>query len=467
MADELPQEVLDWLKSINLMRYADAFGENGYDDLEVIAELNDDDLNEIKVLPGHRKKILMYARQLKEGGAATGQPASQFRATKPAVQAASARPKAPTQYQASPRQYNQPKTQIQLSSTQQQAAGINRPQQQRATDRLTGAASSNQWAQQTTTGNQGYIDSARRKLQQQQQQQQEQFRRQREHQAQLNAQPAAGISRRQQDRATDERLMASQGIELPFAAPAGGGAPADGVYGYSPSKREQRQAAAAGARGGGQVAAVKYAAPDGMVDPKSNTASLSNPLVPAHKVTGHRQSQGYLATQRVAPDEVDVFDARTGEKKYVQYTVEPGTVDAKSNLASADNPLAPVHKATTPRSRRAQLEAQRVAATEVDVFDARTGEKKYVQYTAEPGTVDAKSNVASADNPLAPVHKVVPQRYQERNTMVRYNDGADTQVYADARDGKPKYVQFASDVPDPKSNTASTDNPLVPKHRAW
>ena len=56
------EEVHNWFQETKLTQYEQMFLENGYDDLEVIAAITDDELREIGVnLPGHRKKILLKA----------------------------------------------------------------------------------------------------------------------------------------------------------------------------------------------------------------------------------------------------------------------------------------------------------------------------------------------------------------------------------------------------------------------
>ena len=46
-------------------RYLDAFVENGYDDLEVILALEDDDLDELGIkLKGQRKKLMLQVAKL-------------------------------------------------------------------------------------------------------------------------------------------------------------------------------------------------------------------------------------------------------------------------------------------------------------------------------------------------------------------------------------------------------------------
>ena len=61
------EEVHTWFQETKLTQYKEMFLENGYDDLEVIAAITDDELREIGVnLPGHRKKILLKASSLRK-----------------------------------------------------------------------------------------------------------------------------------------------------------------------------------------------------------------------------------------------------------------------------------------------------------------------------------------------------------------------------------------------------------------
>src|SRR5262245_20923265 len=57
--------VTEWLKSIGLSEYAQRFGENGIE-LSVLRELTDQDLKELGVLLGHRRKLLRAIAQLED-----------------------------------------------------------------------------------------------------------------------------------------------------------------------------------------------------------------------------------------------------------------------------------------------------------------------------------------------------------------------------------------------------------------
>jgi class 3 adenylate cyclase len=51
------QDLADWLKNLGLEQYAQRFAENGID-ISVLPHLTDQDLKDIGVLLGHRRKIL-------------------------------------------------------------------------------------------------------------------------------------------------------------------------------------------------------------------------------------------------------------------------------------------------------------------------------------------------------------------------------------------------------------------------
>ena len=57
------QEMADWLKALGLSEYARAFAENGID-VSVLPHLTDQDLKDIGVLLGHRRKILAAVAEL-------------------------------------------------------------------------------------------------------------------------------------------------------------------------------------------------------------------------------------------------------------------------------------------------------------------------------------------------------------------------------------------------------------------
>ncbi|XP_064628498.1 SAM and SH3 domain-containing protein 1-like isoform X2 [Lineus longissimus] len=66
MSDNIIEE---WLRSLNLIHYTQAFLDNGYDDLEICKQIGQPDLDAIGVQkPSHRKEILDAVRSLRELG---------------------------------------------------------------------------------------------------------------------------------------------------------------------------------------------------------------------------------------------------------------------------------------------------------------------------------------------------------------------------------------------------------------
>jgi len=54
----------DWLKSIELQEYADRFAANAID-LSVVPDLTEQDLRELEIPLGHRRKLLRAIAELK------------------------------------------------------------------------------------------------------------------------------------------------------------------------------------------------------------------------------------------------------------------------------------------------------------------------------------------------------------------------------------------------------------------
>jgi class 3 adenylate cyclase len=69
------QEIADWLENLGMAEYAERFAENKID-ISVLRHLTDQDLKDIGVALGHRRKILAA---IAEGAAAPGLPAPQSR----------------------------------------------------------------------------------------------------------------------------------------------------------------------------------------------------------------------------------------------------------------------------------------------------------------------------------------------------------------------------------------------------
>ena len=63
------QQIADWLETLGMSEYAQRFAENGID-VSVLRHLTDQDLKDIGVLLGHRRKMLAAIGEL--AGAAPG-----------------------------------------------------------------------------------------------------------------------------------------------------------------------------------------------------------------------------------------------------------------------------------------------------------------------------------------------------------------------------------------------------------
>ena len=69
------QEIADWLKTLGLSEYAKRFAENGID-VSALRHLTDQDLKDIGVLLGHRRKMLAAIGELSRAAPAIPQPAT-------------------------------------------------------------------------------------------------------------------------------------------------------------------------------------------------------------------------------------------------------------------------------------------------------------------------------------------------------------------------------------------------------
>src|ERR1700687_1360344 len=69
------QQIADWLEKLGLGQYALRFAENGID-LSILRHLSDQDLKDIGVPLGHRRKMLAAIAELAGAAAATPQPAA-------------------------------------------------------------------------------------------------------------------------------------------------------------------------------------------------------------------------------------------------------------------------------------------------------------------------------------------------------------------------------------------------------
>lgn len=67
MTSNGPVIVYEWLKTLQLAQYVEAFVDNGYDDLEVCKQIGDPDLDAIGVyIPHHRQRVHEAVRRLKD-----------------------------------------------------------------------------------------------------------------------------------------------------------------------------------------------------------------------------------------------------------------------------------------------------------------------------------------------------------------------------------------------------------------
>jgi hypothetical protein len=70
------QQIVEWLATIGLERYAPAFIDNDID-VSVLRYLTDADLEKIGVSLGHRRKLLAAIAELHSGGTSAARPASE------------------------------------------------------------------------------------------------------------------------------------------------------------------------------------------------------------------------------------------------------------------------------------------------------------------------------------------------------------------------------------------------------
>jgi hypothetical protein len=69
------QEIADWLEKLGLSEYAQRFAENGID-VSALPHLTDQDLKDVGVLLGHRRKMLAAIGQLAGATAVAPEPAT-------------------------------------------------------------------------------------------------------------------------------------------------------------------------------------------------------------------------------------------------------------------------------------------------------------------------------------------------------------------------------------------------------
>ena len=69
------QQITDWLEKLGMSEYAARFAENGID-ISVLRHLTDQDLKDIGVLLGHRRKMLAAISELTGATPVTSEPAA-------------------------------------------------------------------------------------------------------------------------------------------------------------------------------------------------------------------------------------------------------------------------------------------------------------------------------------------------------------------------------------------------------
>src|SRR5271167_2115963 len=74
------QEIADWLEKLGMSEYAGRFAENDID-IAVLRDLTDQDLKEIGISLGHRRKLLRAIAELDSGDKGTPQPSAAPAAT--------------------------------------------------------------------------------------------------------------------------------------------------------------------------------------------------------------------------------------------------------------------------------------------------------------------------------------------------------------------------------------------------
>ena len=70
------QQIADWLEKLGMSEYAQRFAENG---IGVLPDLTDQDLKELGVLLGHRRKLLRAIAELNGSDKGTPQPSARQR----------------------------------------------------------------------------------------------------------------------------------------------------------------------------------------------------------------------------------------------------------------------------------------------------------------------------------------------------------------------------------------------------
>jgi class 3 adenylate cyclase len=71
------QQIADWLKELGMSEYAQLFADNSIDDVSILRDLTDQDLKDVGVPLGHRRKMLRAIAELSGAALATPQPTAQ------------------------------------------------------------------------------------------------------------------------------------------------------------------------------------------------------------------------------------------------------------------------------------------------------------------------------------------------------------------------------------------------------
>jgi hypothetical protein len=68
------QQIADWLKKLGMSEYDQLFADNSIDDVSILRDLTDQDLKDVGVPLGHRRKMLRAIAELSGAAPAAPQP---------------------------------------------------------------------------------------------------------------------------------------------------------------------------------------------------------------------------------------------------------------------------------------------------------------------------------------------------------------------------------------------------------
>src|SRR5215471_276112 len=71
------QQIADWLRKLGMSEYAQLFADNSIDDVSILRDLTDQDLKDVGVPLGHRRKMLRSIAELSGAAPAAPQPTTQ------------------------------------------------------------------------------------------------------------------------------------------------------------------------------------------------------------------------------------------------------------------------------------------------------------------------------------------------------------------------------------------------------